>query len=110
MFTYECGRDFTTPQGLGYHKKYCGKKKIFLDRGYECKIGPDGNIIYIHREVMEQKLGRKLLPGEVVHHIDENKRNNDPNNLELKTETSHAKIHYELLSDEEKDKISKWGK
>jgi len=36
-----------------------------------------------HRLVMEQKLGRYLEPEEVVHHIDSNKDNNDPSNLEL---------------------------
>jgi len=42
MVECECGRKFTTPQGLGYHKKFCGKKKISLDRGYEYYIGNDG--------------------------------------------------------------------
>lgn len=36
-----------------------------------------------HRLVMEQKIGRRLKPGEVVHHIDGNRSNNDPDNLEL---------------------------
>lgn len=36
-----------------------------------------------HRHVMEQKLGRLLLPTEVVHHIDDNPSNNHPDNLEL---------------------------
>lgn len=31
--------------------------------------------------VAERMLGRKLKPGEVVHHIDGNKRNNAPENL-----------------------------
>ena len=34
-----------------------------------------------HRLVMEQKLGRYLLPTEVVHHIDGNRANNHPDNL-----------------------------
>lgn len=34
-----------------------------------------------HRVVAEQMLGRPLKPGEVVHHLDGNKRNNAPENL-----------------------------
>lgn len=36
-----------------------------------------------HRVVMEQKLGRPLQRGEVVHHIDGNRANNHPDNLEV---------------------------
>ena len=36
-----------------------------------------------HRIVMHQKLRRKLRPGEVVHHIDEDNTNNAPDNLQL---------------------------
>lgn len=43
------------------------------------------NLGYVreHRLVMETKLGRVLQPGEVVHHLDENKLNNAPDNLAL---------------------------
>lgn len=36
-----------------------------------------------HLLVMEQKLGRPLEPGEVVHHEDGDRQNNDPANLRL---------------------------
>ena len=34
-----------------------------------------------HRVAAEKKLGRKLLEGETVHHLDFNGMNNDPSNL-----------------------------
>lgn len=36
-----------------------------------------------HRIVMHDKLGRRLLPGEVVDHIDSDRRNNHPDNLRV---------------------------
>ena len=37
----------------------------------------------LHRMRMHDKLGRKLLPGEVVHHVDGDIYNNSPANLEV---------------------------
>lgn len=49
---------------------------------------------HVHRVVAEEKIGRPLLPGEVVHHKDENRLNNDPDNLEvLESQAEHARIH-----------------
>ncbi len=50
---------------------------------------------HTHRVVMEEKLGRSLQPGEIVHHIDGNKRNNSPENLMVMTQSEHARLHYE---------------
>ncbi len=48
-----------------------------------------------HRVVAEQKLGRALLPGEIVHHADEVKQNNLPQNLDvLASQSEHAKLHF----------------
>lgn len=47
-----------------------------------------------HRMIMENALGRKLLPTEVVHHIDENPGNNELSNLQLlPSQAAHMKIH-----------------
>ena len=52
-----------------------------------------------HRAVAEQILGRPLRPGEVVHHIDGNKLNNDPSNLMVfASQSEHAKYHMMLKS------------
>lgn len=49
---------------------------------------------HTHRIVAEQMLGRPLKPGEVVHHIDGNKRNNAPENLMVfKSQKEHAAFH-----------------
>lgn len=49
-----------------------------------------------HRAVAEQKLGRKLKHGEVVHHIDGDKRNNSPENIMVfANQAEHAHWHSE---------------
>lgn len=102
MFDCNCGRSFTTIQGLGYHKRFCGKNKISIDNGYEFIIDSSGRMKYIHRIIIEEKLGRKLKPGEIVHHKDGNKRNNSLSNLDLTSRKRHGKHHIDCLSNEEK--------
>lgn len=55
----------------------------------------DGHIEFISypRLVMEQKLGRKLLPEEDVHHIDGDVTNNDISNLEVVLHGEHQRQH-----------------
>ena len=47
-----------------------------------------------HRVIAERMLGRPLAPGEVVHHRDGNKRNNDPRNLEVVTGAENIRHSY----------------
>ncbi|MBP7953555.1 MAG: HNH endonuclease [Nitrosomonas sp.] len=47
----------------------------------------------VHVIAMELRLGRKLMPDEIVHHIDGDKHNNDINNLALMTRSAHARLH-----------------
>ena len=42
-----------------------------------------GNYVAVHRLIVEEKIGRYLLPTEVVDHIDGDTRNNDPDNLRV---------------------------
>jgi HNH endonuclease len=46
-----------------------------------------GKEVKEHRAVMERMIGRPLLPNENVHHLDGDKLNNDPSNLELWVKT-----------------------
>ncbi len=67
-----------------------------LGKVYE---GPGGYLCcgdnqYVHRLVMEDVLGRPLLPGEVVHHKDENKLNARRDNLMVfASQAEHMKHH-----------------
>lgn len=50
---------------------------------------------HAHRAVAEQKIGRALRRGEVVHHIDDDKLNYSPDNLEvLPSQSEHMRRHY----------------
>ena len=67
---------------------------------YDCIYNPthhkassDG-MVYKHILVAEEMLCRPLEPGETVHHIDRNKKNNNPNNiLVFCSNSAHARFH-----------------
>ncbi|WP_366520181.1 HNH endonuclease signature motif containing protein [Chelatococcus sp.] len=48
---------------------------------------------FLHAVIAEWKVGRSLGEGEVVHHIDGNKRNNHPDNLQVMLSSDHARLH-----------------
>ena len=49
--------------------------------------------VFEHRLVMEQFLGRQLLPNEVIHHKDGNGLNNALENLEVMEQSEHQNEH-----------------
>ncbi|WP_458796066.1 HNH endonuclease signature motif containing protein [Dehalococcoides mccartyi] len=54
---------------------------------------------HTHRVVAEQLLGRPLAEGEVVHHLDGNPRNNNPDNIRVfPSQREHAEFHAKLYA------------
>lgn len=49
--------------------------------------------VYLHVKVASEKLGRRIEKGENVHHKDGNKKNNDPENIEVLSNIDHGRFH-----------------
>ena len=71
----------------------------FLHHGYFWKHAPThphanpSGYVKRGRLVLEEKIGRLLEPGEHVHHIDENKQNDAPDNLMVFKAALHLRYH-----------------
>jgi hypothetical protein len=90
-------------------QSFIGQRRVCKHTGYlEIYVGPDypfhaprSRLKSYHwkREhiyLMEQHLGRVLEQGEVVHHIDGNKQNNNLGNLDIMTVAEHNKCHGQI--------------
>lgn len=53
-----------------------------------------GHFVYEHILVLEAKLGRPLADDEFTHHIDGNRANNAPENLQVVTASEHHVLHH----------------
>ena len=83
-------------------KMHEGRLRFHAENSKGTSIKASGYIEYtigehkgrgVHVVMMEKRLGRRLKPDECVHHIDEDKLNNDEDNLSLMTVNGHARHH-----------------
>jgi hypothetical protein len=84
------GRNRTATQDKFGYKYSDSSNDIINDRGEVIRI-PE------HRVVAEKKYGRKLRDKEIVHHIDLNKQNNDPDNIFICEDNGHHRRLHGLL-------------
>ena len=72
-----------------------GYVRLIRPEGYEGKCTHGGRYVAEHRYVAEtQILGRLLLPGEIVHHINHDRTDNRPENLQVFGSVSEHRRHH----------------
>ena len=64
----------------------------FIDKYHPLKTG-NASYVFLHRHMASIKAGYWLSSKEHVHHIDENKLNNSPENLHICSASEHGKLH-----------------
>ena len=65
--------------------------------GYRWVTGDDGRKKAEHRFVVENTIGMELSSSDIVHHIDGDRDNNDPSNLQVMSRAEHINVHRQGL-------------
>lgn len=81
------------PRQKRYCSPLCSSLGLRGSGSSHIRVMHNGRREYLHRIVFEQHF-RALEPGEIVHHKDENRHNNSPENLEaLSGHAAHLHAH-----------------
>lgn len=92
-----CGQSFERKriEYVAEYKAYCSRACYEATRSEQLTGYKKVGAIHEHRLIAAQTLGRALLPGEVVHHDDNDRLNNSPDNLKvLPSQSEHARLHF----------------
>lgn len=92
-----CG-SVTNSDRRGHARRYLrgharrGAGSGWVERGYRY-VSIGGKKTAVHRLTAARTLGRGLTSADIVHHIDEDPLNNDPQNLIVITRAEHMRLH-----------------
>ena len=75
-----------------YKRRYYGGIRTRIKNGY-AQYNTGSGWRWTHRRVAEKKIGGRIRPGYEVHHINGNKRDNRPSNLQVLSRAAHRAIH-----------------
>lgn len=80
---------------LGYPPDY-PPRELGVTQGRRFIYVPGRGKVFDYTIAAEDKIGRRLKDGEIVHHIDGNSLNCNPDNLQVMTQAEHAKLHAQM--------------
>lgn len=95
-----CKKPFAVVPKRAKTARYCsrscmtlGCRKRQIIGGYVYVWDRDGKKVSEHRLIAEQMIGRPILPTEHVHHKNEQRGDNRPDNLDVLTKSAHMSLH-----------------